>query len=138
MPAATCNHPATECYWRLDACSEEGWHCSCGAPLGFRPDLDRERVEEKVDSVLLMAHETDFLHVSNGTEGAIITANVAQRCRQENRFDQLSILRFILDDPNIGLESHAAFWRKEALRPKAARTVDSALLDRLLSCTNDD
>ena len=125
---ASCTHPATECYWQLDACTEEGWRCSCDADLGFRPDLDRELTEAKVDAILTMAHETDFLHVSNGTEGEIITAAVAQRCRQENRFDQLSILRFILEDPNINLAEHADYWQRRADgREPASPTMEEQL-----------
>ena len=48
--------------------NEDGWKClDCNAELGFRPDLDREHLEEKVSSLLGDLHEQKFIYVSNGS-----------------------------------------------------------------------
>jgi hypothetical protein len=97
------------------ALSEAGWTCvDCDTSLGFRPDLDRAYTELKVHAILLDFHESKLIYISNGTEGGIIADNVALRCRDERRYDQWSILRFILEDPN--LNGHGDFWANRAER----------------------
>jgi hypothetical protein len=44
--------------------------------------------------------------------GDIIAHHVAARCREGDRYDQWSILAFILDDPN--LNTHGQFWQDRA------------------------
>lgn len=95
-------------------CSEDGWKCLTHGWLGFRPDLDRARIELKVHCVLMDFHESKLIYISNGTMGEVISENVAQRCRTENRYDQDNILRFILDDPNMQPDS--TFWQTRAER----------------------
>jgi hypothetical protein len=108
-----CGH--TDIIWRLDSCTEEGWGCLyCDVKLGFRPDLDRSHTELKVNGILFDFHEAKLIYVSNGTMGEIISENVAVRCRTENRYDQKSILRFIMDDPNMMPKS--TFWQNRAER----------------------
>lgn len=97
------------------ALNEEGWQClDCSDVFGFRPDLDRENTYEKVRCILMDFHESNLIYISNGTEGDIIAANVAQRCAAANVYDQWSILRYILEDPN--LLSHRQFWQNRAER----------------------
>jgi hypothetical protein len=114
-----CAHPDETLYWVVNekheaACNEAGWFCgNCSALLGFRPDLDRSEAEVKVQSVLLRLHDTGFVYVSNGTQGDLVIEHVARRCEEQNAYDQYSILRFLLEDPNLG-GTHAGFWQKEA------------------------
>ena len=115
---ADCEHD--ELTWRAatprrEALNEEAWECiDCGTVLGFRPDLDRSHTEIKAHCILLDFHESKLIYVSNGTMGQIIADNVAARCRAENRYDQDSILRFILADPNMNPAS--TFWQNRAER----------------------
>jgi hypothetical protein len=98
-------------------CDEAGWYCiDCKTVLGFRPDLDRKFTELKVFGIMTDAYDAGIIYVSNGTERDCIMCNVAFRCGQEKTYDALSILKFILEDANIGIESHAEFWKKEASR----------------------
>jgi esterase/lipase superfamily enzyme len=97
----------------LDYCTEAGWQCgSCDESLGFRPDLDRDYTEVKVYNVLLAAHDANLLYVSNSDMGLLVSENVANECQRTDMYDQASILRFILEDPNMS--SHGPFWREEA------------------------
>ena len=103
-------------WWQLVGPNEEGWAChDCDEKLGFRPDLDRSYTELKASGILFEFHEAKLIYVSNGTMGMVIAENVAQRCHAENTYDQQSILRFILEDPNLS-ETHAEFWRNRATR----------------------
>lgn len=111
MPdAKPCNH---EYYWFADM-NEAGWRCvHCkdkpGEPAGFSPQLDRERLEHKVFALLNDLHSADLVYVSNGTQGDSIVATVEARCRKEQRYDQYSILLFLLDTMT---QSHALYWSK--------------------------
>ncbi len=97
------------------ALNEEGWEClDCDEVFGFRPDLDRSHIEIKVYCILMGFHESNLIYISNGTMGEIITSNVAARCRDERKYDQKNILRFILDDPNMQPDS--VFWQNRAER----------------------
>lgn len=108
-----CEHD--ELVWR-PRINEDGWGCyGCDTELGFRPDLDRDVTDLKVHCLLLDFHESKLLYISNSEMGAIVVTNVALRCTRENTYDQQSILRFILDDPNVARE-HAQFWRTRAER----------------------
>lgn len=110
---ADCEHG--DLWWRLAGPNEEGWTChDCGAELGFRPDLDRSHTELKVHGLVFAFHESELIYISNGTMGEVIAENVAVRCREKNIYDQLSILRLILDDPNMQPES--PFWQNRAER----------------------
>ncbi len=97
------------------ALNEAAWTClDCEADLGFRPDLDRSHTEIKARCILADCHESRLIYVSNGTMGDGIAFNVARRCIEVNRYDQWSILAFILADPN--LDDHGAFWQNRAER----------------------
>jgi hypothetical protein len=115
---ADCEHE--DLTWRAatpkrEALNEAGWEClDCDADLGFRPDLDRSHTEIKTHCILMDFHESKLIYVSNGTMGEVIASNVAWRCRIENRYDQKSILRFILDDANMNPGS--TFWQNRAER----------------------
>lgn len=101
--------------WSLAPCNEDGWRCdNCGAKLGWRPDLDRSSLEEKVDAIQFWMHTHELIYVSNGTEGDIVSANVAHRCRELDRYDQYTIIREIMTEPNIGSEQHGDFWAERA------------------------
>jgi hypothetical protein len=95
--------------------NEDAWRCDdCPEVLGFRPDLDRRATFTKVRGILLDFHESNLIYISNGTMGDIIAENVVSRCCDTNRYDQWSILAFILEDPNMA--SHAPFWQNRAER----------------------
>lgn len=97
------------------ATNEDGWKClACGKELGFRPDLDQRCAYEKISGLLMELQEREFVYVSNGTEGDIVTENVLTAIRDAGTYDQYSILKAILDEPNIGTERHAEFWHKRA------------------------
>ena len=105
----------TEDAYYFPAINEDGWKGFPDEQLGFRPDLDVDLIERKVHGLLLELHEAKFVYVSNGTMGEVITENVVARCRKEDVYDQHSILRFILEDPNLAED--ADYWmrkRKEA------------------------
>ena len=94
--------------------NEAGWRCChCdhkpGEPPGFSPQLDREQIDTKVGSILLDLHNGNFVHVSNGTGGEVLTEMVAERCKAEGRYDQYSIALFILEAMTA---RHAAYWRE--------------------------
>lgn len=109
-----CEHD--DLVWWLDSCTEAGWGChDCDAKLGFRPDLDRSHIELKCHGIVFEFHLAKLIYISNGTMGEIVAENVAARCRSENIYDQQSILKFILEDPNIE-RGHAAFWQNRAER----------------------
>lgn len=105
-----CNHE----YHYFAATNEDGWKCSwCqhkpGEPPGFSPELDRARLEFKVFALLSDLTNADLVYVSNGTSGDAIVSEVEKRCRKEQRYDQYSILLFILD---LMTERHALYWSK--------------------------
>ena len=89
-----CSHPKGDAAWYPHTkdgrvvINEDGWRCiSCQEPLGFRPDLDTEMIELKVQGIIFDLHEGNWLRMSNGTEGQIVGANVAGRCREADRYD---------------------------------------------------
>lgn len=96
------------------ATNEDGWKCcGCGhkpgEPPGFSPRLDRSEIGRKVYGVLSDLVDHDFIHVSNGSHGDAITSAVADRCQEAKRFDQYSIVLFIVEGM---AESHAKYWRE--------------------------
>jgi len=97
------------------SCNDDGWYCpDCNTPLGFRPDLDRGEIGVKVSCILHDFVDAGLICVSNGTEAECIIENVMRECEKTKRFDSYSILKFILDDQNIGADSHAEWYVKEA------------------------
>lgn len=110
-----CEHD--DLWWKLAGPNEEGWAChDCDVELGFRPDLDRSHTELKVSGLVFEFHHSQLIYISNGTMGEIIAENVAGRCREENRYDQFSILVFILEDPNLDSAHRGTFWQNRAER----------------------
>lgn len=108
-----CKH---QTFYYYPATNEDGWKCSdCGEkmpgdPPGFRPDLDREPdfLYVKVDGLLRDLVLADLVYVSNSGEGDYIVRAVGTRCIGEGRFDQYSILLFILEEMT---PSHAKYWK---------------------------
>jgi hypothetical protein len=110
MGSKTCDHD----YQYFAATNENGWRCvfckdQPGEPPGFSPELDRSRLEFKVFALLNDLTNSDLVYVSNGTGGDAIVGDVESRCRKEQRYDQYSILLFILD---VMTERHALYWSK--------------------------
>lgn len=105
-----CNHETPQ--WHLADCNEDGWKCAeCLHVFGFRPDFDRAHVVEKVETILFWLVEHDFYYVSNATEADGLAHAVAKHCRESNTYDQQTIVVLIT---SFGIQSHAAFWRKQA------------------------
>ena len=106
----TCKHTAGA-WWRL-ATNEDGWYCqSCrekmpGEPPGFRPDLDRSEIREKVSSILMEMHEAKLVYMSNSDHGESIAGLVTKTCNEHLSFDQYSIIEFIM----IELRGHGRYW----------------------------
>lgn len=114
MACAKCDTVSVEHKW-LPATNEDGWRCGwCSGGLGFRPDLDRELLDEKVGALLFWLHEAKIVYVSNGTQGEVVTENVATLARGLGQFDQYSLVGLILKDPNLA--GHADYWAGEARR----------------------
>jgi hypothetical protein len=108
---SNCKHP--EFYFYPTPATEAGWKCSAcpfkpGEPPGFSPGLDRSHTQIKVMGLLLDLHNHDFVYVSNGSHGEGLEHTVAERCKAEGRFDQYSILLFILEAMT---PSHAKYWK---------------------------
>lgn len=97
------------------AVNEQGWKCfNCGSllpgePDGYRPDLDRDRVKDKVYGLMNDLHENKFIYISNGTGGDILVEQVAAHCKRAGLYDQISIMQYILA---LGEEGHAKFWKE--------------------------
>lgn len=103
-----------EFHWYPAAANEQGWKCCfCderpGEPPGFSPRLDRERLDAKVFALIDEMHNSKLIHVSNGSEGDYLIGQLRKRCAAEDRFDQQSILLFLLE---LDTQSHAAYWQK--------------------------
>lgn len=104
---------AHEFHFYPDYAQERGWRCCfCsekpGEPPGYSPQLDRERIEAKVYGILDTVHQADLIYISNSCHGDAIVSGVAERCREEGRYDQGSILAFIVGDQ----DKHAEYWKK--------------------------
>lgn len=102
-----------EFYYYLET-NEAGWRCAnckhCpGEPPGFCPALDRSETFNKVNGLLLELYNAKFVYISNGSHGLSLAETITARCREEGRFDQYSILLFILEALT---PRHAAFWKK--------------------------
>lgn len=96
------------------AINEEGWHCALcdhrpGEPPGYAPELDRDAIHRKVYALLTHLHEQRLVYVSNGTEGDGIIAAVADRCVAAGRYDQGTILLFLLEAMT---PDGAAYWQR--------------------------
>ncbi len=105
---ACCN----DWHWYLTGTNEEGWRCcGCGKkpgePPGFCPELDRALIHRKVFGILHDLHDSNVVYLSNSSMGEAIEACVAARCVEELRFDQYSIVLFILESLT---PSHAKYW----------------------------
>ena len=101
-------------------CNEDGWKCTdcgyrpddSGKRPGFSPKTDRELIDIKVGGLLMdLTQHVELVYVSNGTSGDVITSMVVERCNKEERYDQYSILLFILE---IMTPSHAKYWKEQA------------------------
>lgn len=113
MKAQECAHEAVE--WFPDPTDEAGWRCAdCRANLGYRPDLDRSHVNEKAMALLMDLQVCDLVYVSNNEEGEIIAAQAAEACRRKDRYDHYTVLRALLDAPDMGVDEHAEYWAEKA------------------------
>ncbi len=95
------------------ATNEDGWRCLyCdhrpGEPPGFSPHLDRSHIYEKVGGLLHDLCDVNLIFVSNATGADLLTSAVTDRCVKEQRFDQYSILLFLLEEDTPG---HAGYWK---------------------------
>ena len=104
-----CRH---DYHWYSNFVTEAGWKCCLcnekpGEPPGFSPALDRAELERKVCAVMSDLHDANFIYISNGSGGDMLTADVVEWCRRQNRFDQGSIAFFILATV---VPSHAKYW----------------------------
>lgn len=107
--------PHANLYW-YPAINEEGWKCAdCGTkpgePPGYSPQHDRSHMYVKVDNILQELVTAQLVHVSNSSAGEWITSEVMKVCIVAGTFDQYSILKAILDLPDM-TESHAKFWKE--------------------------
>jgi hypothetical protein len=109
-----CNHQNKENIFYCNSSNEDGWRCSCGKELGFKPDLDKELIYGKINGLLSDLHENKFIHVSNGTQGEFIVMNVLNECEKQDRYDQLFIIQQILSESNIDVKGHSDYWRNES------------------------
>lgn len=116
----TCECPKPCWIWRLASCNESGWTCTIcnmkapGDPPGYRPDLDRKEVKEKVRAVLMTMHETDLIYVSNSDHGEGIIGSVARACIKAGMFAQSSIIHRIIGGMDDGKS-----WKEQASRIEA-------------------
>lgn len=103
-------------YWKNTPCNETGWHClECklpikGEPPGFSPKLDKMRIDLKVSAALIELHTFELIYISNSDAGDAIEAAVVNRCKRARRYDQWSVIFFIMDE--ITNPNHAKFWQK--------------------------
>lgn len=94
-------------------CNEDGWVCEqCGQkmpgePRGFRPDLDKTDIRSKVESVLITLDLSKLISIGSSSYGDGLGAAVAERCRKNNRFDQYSIILFVMEEI---APSHGEYW----------------------------
>lgn len=93
--------------------NEAGWRCvDCdhkpGEPAGYSPQLDRELIKFKVGAILHDAHDANLIYISNGSQADYLGAVVSDKCQREGRFDQYSILLFLLEQLT---PEHSAYWR---------------------------
>lgn len=108
---ATCVCPSPLPLWRL-AHNEDGWWCErCSSNLGYRPDLDQAYIYEKVEAVLLWLHEREFVYVSNASMGESIRNVTIRALQAANRYDQISVIRALLD---TGWRETPSYWSLRA------------------------
>lgn len=107
-----CTH---ESFGYFPAINEAGWKCfGCGElldgePNGYRPDLDRSHLEDKVYGIMSDLHQHDFIWISNSGHGEHVLAEVLPRCRETGLYDQITIMHYILESSD---GTHAAFWKE--------------------------
>lgn len=92
--------------------NERGWMCmECnrrpGEPAGYCPELDRDKLADKVES-LLMQLSREFVSISNNDHGERICSVVTDRCGELRRYDQYTICREIF----ASLSSHGDYWKE--------------------------
>ena len=100
---------------------EDGWECTCGEKLGFRPDLDRKFTDLKVRYILeemCNPFEVDeeagklIDSPSNDTEANILINSIVEKCERKGMYDQQTIMKAILSDKHyINDPEH---WKKES------------------------
>lgn len=98
-------------YFYYPAVNEDGWRDADGNRIGYSAELDRSHIIIKVMGLLTALDNVDLARVSNGMDGDLLSARVADRCMAESRFDQYSILLFILE---LVAPGHAEYWAGRA------------------------
>lgn len=100
--------------WRM-CTNEDGWHClNCDKKIatelgdGFNPHYDEMHIRAKVESILSDLHHSNIVYMSNSTDGEYTARQVADMCKEKRRFDQYSIVEFIM----VSCQSHSAYWNK--------------------------
>jgi hypothetical protein len=58
--------------------------------------------------------EAGIIYVSNGSTGDCIMENVAFQCKRQGYYDQYTIAKQIMLDPNTDTIGHAKYWAEEA------------------------
>lgn len=83
--------------------NEGGWQevGKVNKKLSSRPDLDKKLIFCKVRGILTSLHTNKLIYISNGSLGDCIATNVVKQCRKRARYDQYSIMHFIMQDPNL-------------------------------------
>jgi Zn-dependent M32 family carboxypeptidase len=79
--------------------------------LGFRPDLDREFIYEKVEGIMQDMQMSNLAYFSNSTEGHMIASQVASECSRQNLYDQATI---ILEIMRVVQPDKSLFWQSKA------------------------
>jgi len=96
-----CNHPEDMIFY-YPKVNNSGWRCgSCQYEFGEREDWDKERIWSKVHGLLLDIHDNNFIYISNGTMGDIITDNIVFTCKKAQKYTQDFILKQIFKDKNL-------------------------------------
>ncbi len=106
-----------EVYWYPDDCNERGWRCcrqdDCGhrpgEPPGFDPERDRHLIDMKVEAILMDLATHDFVYLSNSGCGEGVAASVAERCKRHERYDQWSVLLYIMQ---VLAPGHGDYWKR--------------------------
>lgn len=109
MDKCECKDPDAFYY---PATNEDGWKClNCMKALGFRPDLDREFIYEKVEGIMQDMQMSNLAYFSNSTEGHMIASQVASECSRQNLYDQATI---ILEIMRVVQPDKSLFWQSKA------------------------
>lgn len=91
--------------------NEDGWK-EGQKELGYKPEFDKKYITIKVRGILTDMFDAKLIYVSNGSQGDCITADVVCECKKRKRYDQYSIIEFIIRDSNVN--GHWKYWKKRS------------------------